>query len=784
MKQTIAVAMIVRGVDSEAPLLAKCLASISRYVDDIYIQLNHGKDPISVKVRRVAEQYSNHVFSYDWEDNFVKARNDIFSKVPKKYDWIMWLDADDTVKNPEKIKDAINVASKTISGVYIQYDYAHDEYGNCTVSHWICRLCRNDGSYSWQSSIDDGGVAVHETLTAVRTVQKARNDEFKIIHHSDGKRRAESLVRNIKLLEGMYQRQIKNNDIDPRVLYYLATHYFDAGKYESTENLLIEYLKLSGWAEERSEAWVYLGLVCKLNERIDAARQSFVRSISENPKNPRPYVELGELEFQDKRYNMSEEWLTMAVNKKEQETASVVLPMENKYRAYMLLAQTYINMGFSKLKDAAKYVNMALKLRPTDPDAKNAQELIENLHKTRSYTQAVARFARMFDEAETPEKILPVLNLLPNDMQDNPAVITLRQKYQKPTKWPKKSIVIFCGNSAEDIWGPWGLTDGGMGGSEEAVIQMSEELVVLGWAVTVYATPGSRAGVYEGVVWKQYWEFNPRDTFDVFIAWRMPWWFDLKVKARKNYLWLHDVMDKSEFTKERLANIDKVIFVSQYHAELYGGIIPKEKWFVSGNGIDPTQFEKYDDKFERDPHRCLYMSSHVRGLEILYEIWPEVIKKVPDATLDVYYGWKTFDNANKDNPERMAYKDKMVKWAKKLPGVTDRGRIDHDQIAQETFKSGILAYPCVFPEVYCISLIKSQAGGMYPVTSDYAVMKNFNLAGKQVHVDFKKLDKFKKEYKEALIKALTLHPENKQSKTIRNNFSWEKTATDWNEQMK
>lgn len=798
----IALAMIVAGTDEEAPLLAKCLASIAHHIDAIYLNLNHKEGvSISPKVRAVAEKYTTNIYVTEWTDNFVKSRNFIFDKVPKKHDWIMWLDADDTVWQPYKIKEITAIASDDIHGIFAQYDYDHDEFGNCTVTHRIVRLVRNNGTFIWKASFEEDGISVHEILTETRNVKKAYSNEFKVVHHASVEKRHDSLLRNIRLLEAMYARQAAKKQVDARVLYYLGREYFNNAEYTRAEPYLMEYIKSSGWAEERSEAWLHLGIIWEKLERNDAARQAFGHSFLENPKSPRALVELGQLEFYEKRYLMSEELLLMAINKKVPETAYAVFPMENRYRAYMLLVQTYINMGFSKLKGAEIYVNKALKLRPADELAKDAQKLVEKLQWVRKSTQAVVRLARVFSDAETPEKIVPVLDALPQDMQDNPAVITLRQKHQKPTRWPKKSIAIFCGNSAEEIWGPWGLEEGGIGGSEEAVIQMSSEMAKQGWQVTVYGTPGSRAGKYyehtpDGEVirnpndemvyveWKQYWEFNPKDVFDVFIAWRMPWFFDVKIKARRNYLWLHDVMDKNEFTSHRLSNIDKVIFVSKYHANLYKGVIPDKQWFVSGNGIDPAQFEKYEGS-ERNAHRCLYTSSQLRGLEILYDIWPEVLKEVPDATLDVYYGWKTFDNSLRDNPERMAWKDKMVQMAKRLPNVTDYGRIGHDQIAKEMSQSGIFAYPCIFPEVYCISLIKSMAAGMYPVTSDYAVLKDFNITGTQVHLG-KNIKQFKKEYTKQLITALKESHKPKESSVdqIRRLFAWSETASGWNEEMK
>lgn len=791
--QTLALAMIVKGTDDEAPLLAKCLESVARHVDAIYINLNHepGK-PVSSKVKKLCEQYTDKIYVTEWKNSFVDARNFIFDKVPSKFDWLLWLDSDDVVDMPHKMRDVISIAGKNIGGIFAKYDYAHDDLGNVTYTHWIIRLCRNNGAYKWKSSFDDGGESVHETLQDIRTSTNVRTEDFKIVHGSNPERGKRSLERNIKLLESMHKRQNAKGKVDPRILYYLATHYFEAAHdrdvtyLTKSEDLLTQYLSVSGWAEERSEAWVYLGLIFRMQQRNDAARQAFGKSILENPVNPKPYVELGELEFLEKRYPMSEEWLLTAISKRLPTTTSVLMPMENTFRAYLLLAQTYVNMGFSHIEEAAEYVDKALQLRPTDVDAKAAQELIENLVEERDNSKAFLRMSRQIPE----DKMMQFIGSLPDDMQDNPAVINVRQKYAKPTKYHDKSVTIFCGNSAQGIWGPEDIDKTGMGGSEEAVIKMSWELAMLGYEVSIYATPGEQAGHHQevgapaGVSWKQYWEFNPKDEFNILIAWRMPWFFDVDIKAKKSYLWLHDVMDKEEFTDERIAKLDGCIFVSQYHADLYRNTIPDNKRFVSGNGITPGDFSKYDGKITRVPNKLIYTSSQLRGLEILLDIWPEVKEAVPEATLDTYYGWETFDEGNRNNPERMAWKDKMVKKMQALEGVIDHGRIGQDDLNKELFKASIFAYPCWFPEVYCISLIKAQAAGCYPVTSDFAVLKDFNLDGIQVHYDSSKIDKFKEDYKEALIDALR-HPPITQVGTdvIRTNFSWEKTAKGWQDEF-
>lgn len=715
----VALCMIVKGTDNEAPYLDECLASVVDHVDGVFIDINIPKgEKHSKKVIAVAQKYNTSYELTEWTGNFVKARNDNFARVPEEYTHILWLDTDDTVENPKKIREVAAIMPKSVDGVYIDYKYDHDTYGNVTVSHYVARLVRNNASFIWKSSFTDANVTVHETLNPVRDVGKVMNQEFWVVHNSDEQRRDESLKRNILLLEGMLKES--GDHPDPRILYYLATHYMDANLYTQAKDLFEAYLKLSGWAEERAEAWTYLGDIYRALQDTGSARGAYMRAVAENPKSPLAYVSLGEIEMVDKLWDKAVEWLLTATQKKPDLTATVTRPLESSYRAFRDLAECYTNLGPKHYDTALEWLKKAQELRPYEPDMQQYEDLINELIEVKDLTEATITLLNKLKNLGETKSIPQFVNALPSVMQNSPLVASARNYYQEPKTWPSKSIVIVCGWGPLGNWGPKSL-DKGLGGSEEAVIRITKELVTLGYDVTIFGTPGEEAGDIDGVHWRHYWEFNRADTFDVLINWRNPNFFDEPVKARKSYLWLHDVIDKEEMTEERIANLDRVIFVSKYHRTLYP-FIEEEKCFVSGNGISPEDFEKLDGKIERDPHRCVYMSSHARGLELIYAVWPDVIKAVPDATLDVYYGWESYVSVNRDNPERMKWKEKMEGLAKSLKGVTDHGRIGHDQINEAIFGAGVWPYPCPFPEVYCISGVKAQAGGAVPVGSNFAAL--------------------------------------------------------------
>lgn len=114
-----------------------------------------------------------------------------------------------------------------------------------------------------------------------------------------------------------------------------------------------------------------------------------------------------------------------------------------------------------------------------------------------------------------------------------------------------------------------------------------------------------------------------------------------------------------------------------------------------------------------------YFSSYDRGLECLLEMWPEVVKEVPEATLDIYYGWDIFDKVNSKNPELMRWRFMMTQKIRSLKdsGVTEHGRVSHTELAKAMKEIKVWAYPTEFTEIHCITALKAQEAGCIPVTT-------------------------------------------------------------------
>jgi tetratricopeptide (TPR) repeat protein len=772
----IALCMIAKT--SEWQELDNCLASVKDQVDSIFVLFNAKKGAdIDHGYLKTVDKYGIDSELAEWTGNFGEMRNKSLARIPKEYDWVLWLDVDDTLELVEGVtlQSIVTNTPKNFSGIMARYNYDYNAQGKLIEVLKLIRLFKNDGSITWR---DD--VIIHETLVDNRNVAKCYSDEFWIEHHTDSERREESLKRNIELLEK--QLEGEKNSIDPRTLFYLGISHADSGNYDRAFDLLETYLLVSGWDEERAEANNWLGRICMNRNQPGQAKKYYSQALSETPYSIDGYIGLGSAEHALRQYDKAIMWLELALVIKPKSTSITQTPFDNKYRPYMLLSQCHLELGGPHIETALGWANKAYAFAEDEISLRQIK-LLEHIMKERDDMQAfITKAKKLLPRKAEIERLF---SKLPQDIKTSPAVLGFMNQIRDSKKWTKKSIVIYCGSGPLKGWTPESLKTG-IGGSEEAVIRISKHLRDLGYKVTVYAEPLAKDGNYDGVEYRNYWEISFKDKFDTFISWRSPWVFDYPIKANKKYLWLHDVMETSEFTPERLANLDKVMVLTKYHRNLFPNI-PDDKIFMTGNGIDPEDFEKVDGTIGRDPHRIIYTSSHVRGLEHLYYIWPKVKKAVPDARLDAYYGWDSYDNVNAGNPERMAWKEKMVHLANSLPDVYDNGRIGQDKIVEETFRSGVWAYPCPFPEVYCIAAVKAQAAGAFPVCSSFAALDEVVQWGEKTNMqdfDEKVLD----EYADKLISILLdTERQNKERKLMqdwaRTNMSWRLTAEGWDHEI-
>ena len=338
--------------------------------------------------------------------------------------------------------------------------------------------------------------------------------------------------------------------------------------------------------------------------------------------------------------------------------------------------------------------------------------------------------------------------------------------------WPANSIVYICGKSKV----PFGPTDEDLGGSEQAVTQLSKCWASKGYTVVVYGNV--KEGTHDGVVYRSIDKLNLADTFDRAIFWRSYGVRFLPViNARKSIIDLHDEWGPKNYVnpKDLAKGADAFMVKSEYHKSLYD-YIPAAKTHVIMNGVQVSLFENMIHKIpesDRNPLRVIYASSYERGLEkILRYSWPKIKAAIPDASFDIYYGM----NSLAKTPLGM----RLVKLFKQ-PGVKEHGRVDLEEIAKQKATSAIHLYVSdSSTEIDCISVRESLLCGSVPVLGNDYVFKERD----GVHVPGS--TDSPTTYKKAaatVIRLLKDQPaldakrkELKKSKTI---ISWEEVADKW-----
>lgn len=688
-----ALCLIVKGTDEEAEVLSRCLAKTSPEVDGIFITITQPNE----KVKEVAELFGANISYFDWCNDFAKARNYNFSQVPKDYDYIFWLDADDVPRGIDKLRSTIEANPSDVYSMF--YLYAFDEHNNPTVVHHKTRIIKNDGCVEWAGKL-------HEDFKENRKLTRFHIEGIDILHLSNTERFDSAKLRNYEIAK----EQLTLLPNDPRSYWNVGNASFAVGKLDESIFTLNKFLELSKSDEEKYIARQRLADCYwskgELNKALDECRYA----IGTKPEYPDAYHLAGKFYYELNRFEDAKNMFLNGLGRPAPYYQIMVYnPRDYDYTPLLWLAKTYYALNLPQL--ALPALEAAVKIVPAD---EALLKTIEVLKKESAEGDEVMALCEKLKDIEDDKELKKELDKVPSKFRYHPGVLRIRNTRFIKQESSGKDLVIFCGFT-EEQWTPESIKVKGSGGSEEAAITLAEGLSKRGWNVTVFNNCGTEEHKSGKVIYKPYLAWNYRDKQDVTILWRNTKPLDWEINS-KVYVDMHDVIPSGEFNEERISKFEKVFFKSKYHRSLYPQI-PDEKTMVIPNGIDPKLFTGKGKKEKL----IINTSSPVRSLSALCDIVMEVRKEVPDIKVKWAYGWITTDAGMKNE---LGYKEWKTEILRKMEeaGVEDVGRLNPSQVTDLYNEGSIFLYPTGFPEIDCISLTKALAAKCYPITTDYAAL--------------------------------------------------------------
>lgn len=352
-------------------------------------------------------------------------------------------------------------------------------------------------------------------------------------------------------------------------------------------------------------------------------------------------------------------------------------------------------------------------------------------HSANTYSKKKFFVAHVNNISGSIDKIIdnPISKYIPSDILSKYKSIFAKYNPNKdPTLSKDYDIVYMCGAFSIQ----WDPEDKKLGGSEQAVVNLSEQWVKMNKSVIVYGEVPSKTS--NGVDYRPWDKFDYNRKYKNIIMWRnygMSTLLPFDVKAD---LIIDDVHDNfvgivGETFKKYYSKCDKIFLKSNYHKncllEKIDNSIPESKIVVIPNGIRVKQFNVKPEGIERNPYRFCYCSCYTRGLDKIIQImWNIIYNYEPRAELHVYYG---IDGIKDEN-----YKNYLTTLLAQ-PGVMDHGRQPIEMIIREKYLSTFHFYISnTEAEIDCISIRESLVAGCIPLLSNFGVFKE----RQGMHFDF------------------------------------------------
>lgn len=248
---TISACIIVKN---EERVLERCLHSLQDLVDEIIIVDTGSTD----RTKEIAKKYTNHVYDYEWNDNFADARNVSFSYATMEYIYVA--DADEVIDEENRNKFLQMKQTLLPEIEIVQMYYANQKQYNTTYNfdmEYRPKLYRRLRTFHWISPL-------HES---VRLEPVIWDSDIQILHMPE-ENHGERDFR-------IYQKVIKQEgSLSKKLTMLYARELLIAGK-ERDMITALPYFEMLYHNTENEELFQYSECICAKAYHLLEREQDF-----------------------------------------------------------------------------------------------------------------------------------------------------------------------------------------------------------------------------------------------------------------------------------------------------------------------------------------------------------------------------------------------------------------------------------------------------------------------------------------------------------------------------
>jgi beta-1,4-mannosyl-glycoprotein beta-1,4-N-acetylglucosaminyltransferase len=290
---------------------------------------------------------------------------------------------------------------------------------------------------------------------------------------------------------------------------------------------------------------------------------------------------------------------------------------------------------------------------------------------------------------------------------DNPyKEITNKPQLFSETKCRKSNNILIYTGFCDIRWNYTYMINNALGGSEKAVVYLSK---CFPKKYNVYVTGCVSSETVDNVKYVPLEELhNIINTipFHTVIVSRYISFYEMfqNCSYYQSFIWGHDTelipygcnLDASQILQKWNKYIKGCICLTEWHKELYLNKYSQlqNKLHIINNGLDINSFKQVGHKIK---NKFIYSSRPERGLQVILQLWPQILNEIPDATLSV----ATYGKFPSNDFEFM-----LKNIIDSFPSMHYLGNLNVSNLYEEMRTAEYWLYPTSWPETSCITALE------------------------------------------------------------------------------